>query len=161
MRIICQRLALYGSLFALAACVPETLTPTVAVMPTPGKPLQAFAAEQAACKQFAEQQIGPAREQAKNTVMTTALTTQEDNPVAAVQATAATVTATLQQQYDNAFSQCMYAKGNQVPGYAAAPSAPVSHIRRVRRPPTKATEPAAPAEAGFIEPPPVTQPAIR
>lgn len=32
----------------------------------------------------------------------------------------------IQMQYDNAYSQCMYARGNQVPGYA--PAGPVGYV---------------------------------
>jgi hypothetical protein len=32
--------------------------------------------------------------------------------------------AQLQRQYDVAYLQCMYARGNQVPGYASAPAVP-------------------------------------
>jgi hypothetical protein len=133
------------------------MTPTATVMPTPGKSLDVFAIEQTACKQFAEQQIAPARNQANNQVLATALTTQADDPLSVVQTKAGEVTSVLQQQYDIAYAQCMYAKGNQVPGYAAAPIRP-EHRRRVR--PRKPTEaPVAQSSSDkFIEPASRTQP---
>ena len=48
-------------------------------------------------------------------------------------------TATLQQQYDTAYSACMYAKGDNIPPYYmqptyyAEPSEPTTHIRHARR----------------------------
>jgi hypothetical protein len=39
-------------------------------------------------------------------------------------APAAQAQQTLQQRYDIAYTQCMYARGNQVPGYGAASSVP-------------------------------------
>jgi uncharacterized protein YcfJ len=61
---------------------------------------------------------------------------------------AARGTYTAQQLYDNAYSQCMYSRGNQVPGYVAAPtySAPP--------PPPPGYAPPPPPPPGYPPPPP-------
>lgn len=51
---------------------------------------------------------------------------------------------TLQQRYDIAYQQCMYSRGNQVPGYAAAPG--------------PAPYPAPPPPPGYAPPPPPPPP---
>jgi hypothetical protein len=147
-----KRLGHLLAVLVLGGCVPTVMTPTVTVMPTPGKSLEVFAAEQGACKQFAEQQITAARNQLNNQVMANALLTNADDPVAAGQAVAASGVPVLQQQYDAAYSQCMYAKGNQVPGYAAAPVGPAP-ARRARPRPRQQAPAAQPASADkFVEP---------
>lgn len=133
MKIIHSTLFRYLPPLMVAACVPGVFNPTVSVMPGPGKSLEAFATEQTACKQFAEQQITAAQ----------------------------AATAVLQQQYDVTYSQCMYAKGNQVPGYAAASPVPAMRSRRVRhlRTHRPAGRPAQQGEPAFVEPAPTVQPA--
>ncbi|HEY1796962.1 MAG TPA: hypothetical protein VGG57_12680 [Stellaceae bacterium] len=175
MRIVATLFRCLPLLLPLAACVPAVMTPTVAVMPTPGKPLAIFAAEQAECRQMAEQQISPARDQLNGQVMSAALLTNSPDPLASGMAVAQAGTPMLQQQYDMAYSQCMYAKGDQVPGYAvAAPLVPdVSRRRPAHRnaarqtPDTETTtrekfiEPpataSAPASDKIMEPPPAKQ----
>lgn len=46
------------ALMALSGCAAPPMGPTVAVMPGPNKPFDAFQTDQAVCKQFAEQQVG-------------------------------------------------------------------------------------------------------
>jgi len=123
------------------------------VMPGPGKSFDAFQADQATCKSYAADQVRGQAEAANNqavgaAVLTTAIGTGlgavagslsgNVGSGAAVGAVAgAGVGAgigagnsqgaqyTIQQQYDNAFAQCMYSKHDQVPGFtpsaAAAP----------------------------------------
>jgi hypothetical protein len=69
-------------------------------------------------------------------------------------------TAALQQQYDGAYGQCMYARGNQVPGYAlASPAVRQAPRRRVRQQRRTVPQPQSQAAADkVIEPPAVTQP---
>jgi hypothetical protein len=147
-------------LFCLAplivgGCVPAMLTPTVSVMPGPNKSLEVFAVEQASCKQFAEKQISDARNQLNNQIMGAALLTDSSDPVASGQAVAQSGTPVLQQQYDTAYAQCMYAKRNQVPGYqVASPTSRRHPVHRARRPIPQGEA----ATAKFIEPPPSTQP---
>ena len=130
---------------ALAGCASIPTGPSVAVMPGPGKPFDQFNADNAICRDFARQQIGvDPNEVAREQVVTgaaagavlgaaagTLMRDGHDNPAgpmagaglivgSAAGANAANQsTMTLQRRYDIAYQQCMYAKGNQVPGYAA------------------------------------------
>jgi hypothetical protein len=114
--------------------------PTVQVMPGPGKSFEAFQYDQAGCKQFAEQAVAG---QAQNAnvrgvavgVIGTALGAGLGGAIgggrgagigaasgalgggALGAGSSASAQVGIQQQYDNAFAQCMYAHGNAVPGY--------------------------------------------
>ena len=129
----------------LAGCASIPTGPSVAVMPASGKPFDQFQADNAICRQFAEQQIGVnPNEVAREQVITGAATgaaigaasgalmgNGHDNQAetmagaglivgSAAGANAANAsTMTLQRRYDVAYMQCMYAKGNLVPGYPA------------------------------------------
>lgn len=128
----------------LAGCASIPVGPSVAVMPGPGKPFDQFNADNAICKEFARQQIGVnpndvAREQvvtgaaagaALGAASGALMGHGHDSPAgpmagaglivgSAAGANAANEsTMTLQRRYDIAYQQCMYAKGNQIPGYA-------------------------------------------
>lgn len=129
-----------GPLLLLAGCAQTPMGPTVQVMPGPGKSLEAFSYDQAGCKQFAEQSVAG---QAQNANMrglaagaiTTALGAGLGGAIgggrgagigaaggalgggAIGASSSASAQVGIQQQYDNAFAQCMYTKGNMVPGY--------------------------------------------
>ena len=127
----------------VAGCVSQPMGPTVPVMPGPNKPFAVFQDNQAVCKQFADQQVAGAANQANNQQVGTAVvgTLLGAGLGAAIGggrgaaigagsgAVAGTVSARagatganqLQQRYDIAYQQCMYARGNQVPGYYAPP----------------------------------------
>lgn len=130
-----------------SGCVSQPMGPSVAVMPAPNKPFAAFAEDQAVCKEFANGQVAgganPANTQQIGTaVVGTALGAglgaavgggQGAGVGAATGAIAGTVVGagpaeraqmTLQQRYDIAYEQCMYAHGNQVPGFAPAAAPP-------------------------------------
>jgi hypothetical protein len=77
-----------------AGCMLSPSGPTVLVLPATGKPFEQFQADVDACRSWAAQQT-------KGAYM--------DAP-----------TYEVQRRYDNAYVQCMYAKGNQVPGRAPA-----------------------------------------
>jgi hypothetical protein len=131
-----------GLTLGLAGCVPAQMGPTVNVMPGAGKSFEQFQADQAACKAYANDQIAGARKEANQQAVGTALigtalgaglgaAAGNAGVGAAAGAAAGTGVAagnaqnaalTIQQQYDNAYSQCMYAKGEQVEGFA--PPAP-------------------------------------
>ena len=121
----------------LAGCAGTPLGPTVRVMPAPNKPFEVFQADQASCKQYAEQQVGGQAEAANNqavgaTLLGAALGAGLGAAVgggrgAGVGAAAGGLMGTevgaggsahaqrsIQAQYDNAFAQCMSSKGNQV-----------------------------------------------
>jgi hypothetical protein len=133
-------------LVTLAGCVQMPLGPTVMVMPGPGKPFDRFVHEETFCRNYAAQQTGltpgEATQQgvATGAIAGTALgaaagaaigaATGHPGMGAAVGAgtglLAGTATGasagqsaswTLQWRYNVAYQQCMYAYGNQVPGF--------------------------------------------
>jgi hypothetical protein len=79
----------------LSGCARPPAGPTVAVTPGPYKPPEVFVQEQAACMQYGSQMAARSGQEASQ-----------------------------QQRYDLAYGQCMYAKGNQVPGFAAPTTSP-------------------------------------
>jgi hypothetical protein len=140
----------------LMGCATTPLGPTVQSMPGPGKTFDVFQADNGSCKAFASDQVrgqaDAANQRAAGTVavatvlgagLGAAVGGSYGNAAngAAVGAASGAVTGTgygaggtandqamIQQQYDNAYSQCMYAKGEQVPGYtpvvAVVPTGP-------------------------------------
>jgi uncharacterized protein YcfJ len=144
--------AALASMLLLDGCVSQPMGPTVAVMPAPGKPFDAFQQDQAICKQFADQQVQGGAQSANNQQVGTAVVGTllgaglgaaiGGGRGAAIGAGAGALGGTavgagpaqqsqysLQQRYDLAYSQCMYSRGNQVPGYAppGAPPPPPSY----------------------------------
>ena len=137
-----RRLAAIVLTLGLAGCVPAKIGPTVQVMPGTGKSFEAFQADQAVCTQYADDQVKDARKDANQQAVGTALLgaglgaglgAAAGNAGAGAAAggalgtgvaagNAQTAAQTIQQQYDVAYSQCMYSKGNQVPGYEPAPA---------------------------------------
>src|SRR5262245_24756312 len=87
----------------LSACTVLPTGPNVLVLPAVGKPMDLFQVEEGECRTYAQQQLGGAPAQAASTTV-------------------------LQVRYDRAYVQCMYAKGNVVPGMgtpgASAPPPP-------------------------------------
>lgn len=140
-------LALTGSAL-LAGCVSVPNGPTIAVMPAPGKPFEVFQQDDLVCRGYAQQSVGTtandqaARNAVGGAVIGTALgalagAAVGDHRDAGAGAAFGLLTGTAmgagsgnyasrdaQHRYNIAYSQCMYAKGNQVPGYAA-PRAPL------------------------------------
>jgi uncharacterized protein YcfJ len=133
-------------LMLVSACAEAPMGPTVAVMPGPTKPFSAFQEDQAICRQFAEQQVGGAQQAETNQTLIGAgvgtllgaglgaaigggrgaaigagAGALGGTAVGASQAQETGMSA--QRRYDIAYQQCMYSRGNQVPGYAT-PSAP-------------------------------------
>ena len=131
-----------SALLGFSGCMTSVpMGPRVAVMPAPGKPFDLFMAEERMCRQYAEQSIGasPNEVASKNAIGATAAgvaigTTvgalaggREGAPVGAAVGLvagssagsnqAAYASRDAQWRYDIAYEQCMYAKGNQVPGY--------------------------------------------
>jgi hypothetical protein len=85
----------------LSACTVVPTGPSVLVLPAVGKPMDVFQAEEGECRSYARQQLGVTPEQAGSTRL-------------------------LQVQYDRTYVQCMYAKGNVVPGVVVAPGASIA-----------------------------------
>lgn len=133
-------------LMSLAGCVTVPLGPSVAVMPAPGKPFEVFVADEMLCRSYAAQQVGLAPYQATEqsvlggaaagTVLGAAagaaLGAAAGDPkvgaaagagggllvgTAAGAGSGSDIGWRLQWRYDVAYQQCMYAKGNQVPGF--------------------------------------------
>ena len=134
-------------LVSLGACVVPPTVPTIAVVPGPNKTFDAFSVEQAFCQQYATAQTAPqayaATNQAVGTaVLTTALGAALGGAIggghgAGIGAASGAVFGTavgaggsgfaqmsLQQQFDIMYGQCMYAHGNQVPGFSPPPGTP-------------------------------------
>ncbi len=89
MRICKRDIVRALALIALSGCVSVPTGPSVMVLPPEGKSFAQFQAEDATCRQWAGQQVGP--------------TYQEYQYEA-------------QRRYDITYQQCMYAYGNIIPG---------------------------------------------
>jgi hypothetical protein len=159
----------------LSACAVVPTGPNVMVLPAPGKPFEAFQADEAVCRQYARSQIGvgPAEASSQSVITSGALGTVAGAAAGALigagagnagagaaigagsglvlgsaggAAAGSASASSLQARYDMAYVQCMYAKGNQVPGVAAAPAA-----RSTPPPPPPGTPP--PPPPGAVPPP--------
>jgi Glycine-zipper domain len=135
----------------LGACSTRPTGPNVMVLPGVGKPFDQFQVDDMVCRQFAQGQIGttPAQVSTQSTVQGGAIGTALGAAAGAAVGAAAgnaglgaavgagtgvlvgtaagaesgsATAGTLQWRYDVAYVQCMYAKGNQVPGTTAASS---------------------------------------
>ena len=134
------------AMVTLAGCATMPTGPSVKVMPGPGKPFEAFQADDASCKQWAQKQISEASPRGtanKNTAIGAAVGTAIGAAMGAALGAAtgdagvgaaiggavglvgglvhgsgqgAVAERQLQRQYDNAYTACMYAKGHQTPG---------------------------------------------
>lgn len=143
-----------ASLAMLAACADRPITPSVAVMPAPNKPFAVFQEDDAVCRGYASNSIGgnAGGEQTNSAVQGAAIGTVAGAAAGALlgaagghAGTGAGVGAGMgllggtaigageggadryqqQRKYDLAYEQCMYSRGNQVPGFGyAQPGAP-------------------------------------
>jgi hypothetical protein len=143
-------LLLFSLAVMLSGCATMPTGPNVTVLPGPGKPFEVFMADDAVCRQWAQQQIGgvsPSETANKNTatgaVVGTAVGAAMGAAIGAATGNAGAGAAIgggtgllggtaigsnagasseyqLQRRYDIAYQQCMYAKGNQIPGSAPA-----------------------------------------
>jgi len=129
---------------ALAACVSVPSGPSVRVMPAPTKPFDVFVRDDARCRSYASGQVGgadanqaAAASGVSSAVVGTAVgaaagALANGNQGAGYGAAAGLVVGSaagtgaagassweLQSRYDIAYEQCMYAAGNQVPGFPA------------------------------------------
>ena len=134
-------------LASLGGCVSQPIGPTITVLPAPNKPFDIFAAEDAYCRDFARMQIAGAPDQANSQVVGSAIigtllgaglgAALGGGRGAAIGAASGTLIGTgtgssggawaqmtVQQRYNVAYMQCMYAKGNQVPGYTVVGTLP-------------------------------------
>lgn len=145
---------------ALSGCATVPAGPSVMVLPGAGKTFDQFQAEDASCRDWALQRIGQSPQDTanQNTVSGAAVGTiigaglgaaigsasGHAGTGAAIGAGTGLLAGTAsgadagrvygrsaQIRYDNAYIQCMYSKGNQVPGV----STPPRRVRRVAPPP--------------------------
>jgi uncharacterized protein YcfJ len=158
---------------ALAGCAQMPTGPSVAVMPGPNKPFEVFVSDDKTCREWALSSSGSENPEAANQraagataagvvigAAAGALLGGNHNGAAVGAAfgglTGASVGAdqgqrtagSAQRRYDIAYQQCMYAKGNQVPGHRYA-----AGYRSAPAP----VPPLAPQPPAGIQPPPVTQ----
>ena len=169
----CLRVVAVGALALTAACTTIPTGPSVMALPGTGKNFDQFRADDAECRGYAQNQIGgTTTEQAgldsgiKSAAVGTAIGALAGAAIGghqgagvgagvgliggglagtgAAQATAGGV----QQRYDNAYIQCMYAKGENVPvsGQVRARPARPRYARPMYVPPR--------APATYVEPPP-------
>ena len=188
-----KRALLFFSLLAmLSGCATMPTGPSVAVLPGPGKPFEAFQADDAVCRQWAQQQINGAspsqtanQNMATGAVVGTAVGAAMGAAIGAATGNAGAGAAIgggagllggtamgsnagasseyqLQRRYDIAYQQCMYAKGNQIPGSAPArrsyapPPPPPPGYQQGPPPPAPSTGyqqgPSAPQQGGPYAP---------
>jgi hypothetical protein len=134
----------------LGGCATVPTGPSVMVLPGPGKPFEVFQSDESACRQWAEQKVGTSPNEASNktlaggAVIGTGLGAALGAAIGSLSASAGAgagigalagliggaifatepayaTGAGVQRQYDNAYQQCMYAKGNQIPGAVRRP----------------------------------------
>lgn len=134
-----------GIVFFMMGCAHPPLAPSVPVMPGPGKPFDLFVQEEDDCRNFARNRVGVSPGDQANTDMVTDAAvgtvvgaaagtaiggiTGHPGTGAIVGAGAGLIEGTaigansgymdswsLQRRYDVAYEQCMYARGNQIPG---------------------------------------------
>ena len=144
-----RSLLLVSLLAMLSGCATMPTGPSVAVLPGPGKPFEVFMADDAVCRLWAQQSIGGAspsetgnKNMATGAVVGTAVGAAMGAAIGAATGNAGAGAAIgggagllggtamgsnagasseyqLQRRYDIAYQQCMYAKGNQIPGSPA------------------------------------------
>lgn len=162
---------LLGGSLVLSACVTVPDGPSRMALPGSTKNFDQFRADDASCRQYGLEQSGASAKQAGNDslVKSAAVGTAVGAVLGAavgghgaaavgagtglVVGTAAGADAaqassyTVQQRYDNAYLQCMYAKGNKVPMTASAASQP--RVVQSYSPPPAAYYPPPPPPPGY------------
>ncbi len=154
-RLLRWSLLIMVILFTGCASIPNG--PSVMVLPGEDKSFEQFRVDDAACRQFAFEQAGgvSGQQAAQNSAVTSAVigtiigaaagaaigsASGDMGAGAAIGAgsglllgsAAGTGSASgsyyeAQRRYDNAYMQCMYAKGNQIPGYRRSTTPPPSY----------------------------------
>lgn len=159
MNSICYRRIIFCSvLLIFSSCTSTKPTaPKIAVMPGPGKPFDQFKLEESECRRYAQDSVNASPSTATSHGVGTALAGTAlgtaagallgGSQGAGVGAGVGLVGGSLagagqagaeghdaQWSYDNAYAQCMYAKGNQVPGFQiqqqVAPPPPKSENKK-------------------------------
>lgn len=165
-----------AAVLTLSACATPPMGPTINVMPAPNKPFEAFQQDQALCENFASQQTAGQAESANNQALGGAVigTVLGAGLGAAIgggrgagigaasgaalgtaggMSYSANANIPIQQRYNNAYAQCMYSRGNQVPGYYQ-PAPPPPPPRRMAPPPPPMGAPPPPPPGAPPPPPP-------
>ncbi|MFA6054323.1 MAG: YMGG-like glycine zipper-containing protein [Thermodesulfovibrionales bacterium] len=153
-------IVLFLSLLVMGGCATIPKGPSVMVLPPPGKPFEVFQVDDAVCRQWAARQIGQSPQETVNqntvtgavagTVIGAGLgaaigsASGDMGAGAAIGAASGLFLGTAtgadsarvygweaQRRYDIAYQQCMYAKGNQIPGVVTR----THSIRRIPPPP--------------------------
>ena len=151
MRVSKLAIALGTGAVALAGCASMPQGPNVRVFPPPGKPFEVFVGDDQYCRGYAQQSLGGAAEAANAAAVGTAVVGTAIGAAAgaligghngagagagmglvmgsAIGAGDSSRSGwSLQRRYDYAYQQCMYAKGNLLPGqpapYYGMPPAP-------------------------------------
>ena len=132
-----------GTCMLLSGCAHEPIGPTIAVIPAPNKPFRVFQRDKVRCVRYADQLVAGGAQAANNRALETGAVATGLGALlgavvgggngAGVGAVTGAVLGTavgadssqrdqyrLQSRYDIAYSQCMYAKGDQVPGFRSA-----------------------------------------
>jgi len=155
---------------ALTGCATAPEGPTVRVMPAPGKPFEVFVADDQYCRSYASQSTGNSTEATNSAAVGSAVVGTAVGAAAGAliggNSQGAGVGAgmgllmgsaaganqsgrggySLQRRYDIAYEQCMYAKGNLLPGQS------IPYNNRLPPPP-----PPPPPPPGMPPPPPPPQ----
>ena len=178
-----HRLAVVALALALGACATVPTGPSVMVLPGSAKTFEQFQVDDAVCRQWAHQQTGTTAGKASSNTTATgavagtaigaaagaAIGAAAGNPAAgaAIGAGSGLLGGTaigagqaqgayhsVQQRYNMAFMQCMYAKGNQIP--VARGSVAPGYSSSTPPPPPTAPRPSnvPPPPAGNPPPPP-------
>jgi hypothetical protein len=117
----------------LAGCAQTQLGPTVASSAGPGKSFDMYQADLTSCKGFASTQVQGSTAAMNQRVVDSILSGQEID-----HSNDANDHAYIQQQYDSSFSQCMVARGENIPGmtpvatavpYSPGPAPPDPTVR--------------------------------
>jgi hypothetical protein len=171
------RLSPLAALLAVAACTTIPTGPSVMVMPGSGRSFDQFRGDDADCRQFALSQVGgaSANEAAVESGVKSAAVGAAVGALAGaamgghqgagvgagvglLAGSAAGANASQasgygsQRRYDNAYIQCMYAKGDRVPVYGRMTSEPARAVNPP--PPAYNYAPPPPPPPGYPPPPP-------
>jgi hypothetical protein len=164
----------------LGGCATIPTGPSVMVLPAPGKSFEQFQTDDAVCRQWAEERIGLSPQETANqntatgAVLGTAIGAGLGAAIGSASGSAGTGAAIgaasglligtsagaesgryygwrAQREYDIAYMQCMYAKGNRVPGMTR-------RYRRAAPPPPPDLSTMPPDSPYYPTPPPEPEP---
>ncbi len=159
----------------LTGCATTPQGPSIRVLPAPGKPFEVFAADETYCRSYAQQNVAASADAANTNGVGAAVAGTAIGAAAgallggrggagagagfglvAGSAIGADQSAragwSIQRRYDNAYAQCMYAKGNLLPGQGV----PYNYSYYAPPPPPAMAPP--PPPPGSPPPPPLPPP---